>query len=127
MSNEDIMLHVMTRRQAAREAEAQGGDFEANKDLPLPPPEETIPELIPAPLNNPEVEPPLSSSDPEPVSEQHSLSKILSRNQLVRAYTSREWSEEKERVGEAYVKGTGSNSDLWFSQGKIVVPSHPKF
>ena len=122
ITNTDITLHILTRKHA-REAELKGGDFVANQELPLPPPEETIPELVPGVTEDP----PSPSSDPEPVSDQLWLSKILSRNQLVRAYASKEWSEEREKVGEAYQKGTGSNTDLWFSQGKIVVPSHPKF
>jgi len=126
VSNEDIALHVMTRKQV-REAELKGGDFVANQDLPLPPPEDTIPELAPAPLAEPKETPPSPTSDPDPVSDQLWLSKILSRNQLVRAYATREWSEERQKVGDTYVKGLGSNSDLWFSQGKIVVPSHPRF
>ena len=125
---EEIALHVLTRSRT-RGAQLEGGDFGPNKELPLPPPEDTIPELTPAPSGQTlasEEAPASTSSDPEPAAEQLWLSKILSRGQLVKAYSSREWSEERELAG-TYEKGSGSNSDLWFSQGKIVVPTHSRF
>ena len=119
-----VSLHVMTRAQARRQREVVDPDVQV---MPSVDPADTIPEFVPGDRVHDDMDDEVQelADEAQPLEELWEVSN-LSRARLVAAYVGPEWTKELEENQVKFERGTGVNSDLWYYNGRIVVPSHAR-